>query len=543
MLYHSRRIHQNGSDDGDDSGDGMGEGAPTRTRTTLSADDGSHIVVSMPPLMRTTMTIVAVALFSSLLLLSPFPSAMMPALVDAAAFPGVVVVPAFRSTMTRRRPNFSAARASLRTPLPESRPSPSSSSSSSPESEITPSSSTTIHVDIDPPTLHHHHQQHHYHHHHLNLLRHHHHAIAWPTSPELESTPSSATTINVEIDPHTSHHHNLQILPHHNHHRNHHRHLETTTTTEATAPASRSPSHVLTVDEMRPIIRFKSKRTGKPKVLNLHGLRHLFAIILTMPLWMIGLEVAHALGDAFPGFDDDRGKFDGVGKAWCRAYLGMTDCYPDIDGDVGRLLGKGGNGAGGPCLFVANHASFLDIAVLCCVLNPTFKFIAKDSLEKFPGVGRQLVGGEHLLIDRCDKRSQLRTFKRAMKYLDDGVSIMAFPEGARSPDGRLMEFKGGMFSLAIKTGVPIVPLSLSNTHAVFPGVGFLPVQDGRGKLRVYVHDPIDVTGKDEGEIAAEVRRALLSELPWDQQPLAEDGGGARAKKQHKTTFPFGSLRR
>jgi 1-acyl-sn-glycerol-3-phosphate acyltransferase len=110
-----------------------------------------------------------------------------------------------------------------------------------------------------------------------------------------------------------------------------------------------------------------------------------------------------------------------------------------------------------------------------------------------------------------------------MKYLDDGVSIMAFPEGARSPDGRLMEFKGGMFSLAIKTGVPIVPLSLSNTHAVYPGVGFLPVQNGKDRLRVYVHDPISVTGKDEGDIAYEVRMALLSELPMDQHPLTESG--------------------
>ena len=65
-----------------------------------------------------------------------------------------------------------------------------------------------------------------------------------------------------------------------------------------------------------------------------------------------------------------------------------------------------------------------------------------------------------------------------------------------------MDFKGGMFSLAIKTGVPIVPLSLSNTHAVYPSVGFLPVQDGKDKLRVYVHDPIDVTGKSESKINA-----------------------------------------
>ena len=99
---------------------------------------------------------------------------------------------------------------------------------------------------------------------------------------------------------------------------------------------------------------------------------------------------------------------------------------------------------------------------------------------------------------------------------------MAFPEGKRSPDGRLMEFKGGIFSMAVKAKVPIVPLSIANTHAVMPDVGFLPVQSGeQGELRVFVHSPIDVEGKSEDEIAMEVREALLRELPVDQHPLEE----------------------
>jgi len=132
--------------------------------------------------------------------------------------------------------------------------------------------------------------------------------------------------------------------------------------------------------------------------------------------------------------------------------------------------------------------------------------------------------GEHVLIDRTTKRSQLRTFKEAITYLKNGVPIMAFPEGARSPDGRLMPFKGGIFSMAVKAKVPIVPLSLANTHAVMPGAGFVPVQNGKGKLRVFVHDAISVEGKGEEEIAREVREALLSELPYDQHPLEEVGG-------------------
>lgn len=98
---------------------------------------------------------------------------------------------------------------------------------------------------------------------------------------------------------------------------------------------------------------------------------------------------------------------------------------------------------------------------------------------------------------------------------------MAFPEGARSPDGRLMPFKGGIFSMAVKAQVPIVPLSLANTHTVMPSIGLMPVQSGRGKLRVFVHEAICVEGKSEEEIAREVKEALLSELPADQHPLEE----------------------
>ncbi len=76
--------------------------------------------------------------------------------------------------------------------------------------------------------------------------------------------------------------------------------------------------------------------------------------------------------------------------------------------------------------------------------------------------------------------------------------------------------------MAVKAKVTIVPLSLSNTHAVFPSIGFLPVQSGRDKLRVYVHDPINVEGKSEEEIAMEVRRALLNKLPLDQHPLEDN---------------------
>jgi 1-acyl-sn-glycerol-3-phosphate acyltransferase len=82
-----------------------------------------------------------------------------------------------------------------------------------------------------------------------------------------------------------------------------------------------------------------------------------------------------------------------------------------------------------------------------------------------------------------------------------------------------MEFKGGIFAMATKTDVPIVPITLSHTHAVMPGNSLFPVQPGWGKLHVHVHDPIVATGKTEAELADLVRASFLKTLPLEQHPL------------------------
>lgn len=127
--------------------------------------------------------------------------------------------------------------------------------------------------------------------------------------------------------------------------------------------------------------------------------------------------------------------------------------------------------------------------------------------------------GNHILIDREDKRSQLRTFKDAISWLKQGVPIMAFPEGMRSKDGRLMDFKRGLFSLATKAGVPIVPITLSNTHAVMPSFSYFPVQSGSGKIHIHVGEPIDSSGRTEVELEELVRAEFVAHLPPTQQPI------------------------
>ena len=160
------------------------------------------------------------------------------------------------------------------------------------------------------------------------------------------------------------------------------------------APSSNeiaTPStHVLELDQLKPYLSFS--KGGKQKVLNGTGLRHLGVILLTMPLWVLAMDVVHWLGDVLEDFDENRSAFDYTGKLWCRAYLMMTNCYPEVAGDVSRLKsGKMRRGSAAAAaegdeqkavMFVANHSSFLDIAVLCCVLDPVFKFIGEPERDK-----------------------------------------------------------------------------------------------------------------------------------------------------------------
>jgi 1-acyl-sn-glycerol-3-phosphate acyltransferase len=97
---------------------------------------------------------------------------------------------------------------------------------------------------------------------------------------------------------------------------------------------------------------------------------------------------------------------------------------------------------------------------------------------------------------------------------------MAFPEGMRSSDGRLKEFKKGIFSLAAKTRVPIIPITISHTHSVMPAFSLFPIQSGAGKVRVHVSDPISSEGKSEEELEILVRDTFLSNLPKCQLPIA-----------------------
>jgi hypothetical protein len=150
--------------------------------------------------------------------------------------------------------------------------------------------------------------------------------------------------------------------------------------------APKDVSYVLSRDQVHPIITLKGG-TPKEKVINAYGLLTLFVSLITGPVWMMAMMLVDAICKANEEWDPHRAIFDSTGKMWSKIWLSLSNSYPTITGEVEAL--KAGHG---PCLYVANHASWLDIPVLCTVLDPVFKFIAKSELENVPCIGQQLKG-------------------------------------------------------------------------------------------------------------------------------------------------------
>jgi 1-acyl-sn-glycerol-3-phosphate acyltransferase len=121
-----------------------------------------------------------------------------------------------------------------------------------------------------------------------------------------------------------------------------------------------------------------------------------------------------------------------------------------------------------PYIFAVNHQSQVDIFVLQGYLDFDFRWLAKLELFKVPVFGHAMRRAGYIPVDRSHGRKAVKSLDEAAKRIGDGTSVVIFPEGTRSPDGRLLKFKGGAMVLAIKAGVPVVPVGISGTYEVLP---------------------------------------------------------------------------
>ena len=118
-------------------------------------------------------------------------------------------------------------------------------------------------------------------------------------------------------------------------------------------------------------------------------------------------------------------------------------------------------------IYVANHQSLIDIMALLCINQP-FKWVAKESLFRIPFLGWSMGLAKHIRLARGRHGSIRETYEQARLWLARGISVFFFPEGTRSPDGEIHEFKALVGVLALTHGVDILPVWLGGTHAAMP---------------------------------------------------------------------------
>jgi 1-acyl-sn-glycerol-3-phosphate acyltransferase len=240
-----------------------------------------------------------------------------------------------------------------------------------------------------------------------------------------------------------------------------------------------------------------------------------FLMIYFLKLAVVGMvTVPAALVTILLGLFDPHGKHVYcIGRSW--AWLILT-----LGGVAIRVHGLDRLDARQPYLFMVNHQSNVDILVLLQSLAGfQLRWIAKKELLWVPFFGWAMWAGKHIAVDRSDSAGALGTLKKAAMRMANGISVVVFPEGTRSLDGRLLPFKRGGFLLAAKTGTAIVPVTINGSQKILPKGAW---RLRPGIVEVHVSEPISMRDRRPGALRAladEVQRIIEKKLaPHDAVP-------------------------
>jgi 1-acyl-sn-glycerol-3-phosphate acyltransferase len=235
---------------------------------------------------------------------------------------------------------------------------------------------------------------------------------------------------------------------------------------------------------------------------------YLFLFIITIYCGVCAYSVYRLTGKAE--------RAHGVARLWARVSLWLAGTRAQVEG-LDRIE------RGQPYIFAANHQSWFDIFALLAVIPHPFRWLAKEELFRVPVLGLAMEACGAIPIDRRDRHKAFESINQAAERARRGASIFIFPEGTRSMDGMLQEFKAGGFILAIKSQQPIVPVSISGSHKVLPKAGDWRIRPG--KIRMTVSDPIPTEGltvKDRDRLMRWVRGAIRKHLPGSEGGVVPD---------------------
>ena len=188
-------------------------------------------------------------------------------------------------------------------------------------------------------------------------------------------------------------------------------------------------------------------------------------------------------------------------RNWARAAVLFSGSQVSVQGTENVPLEQS-------ALFVANHQSYMDIAVLLGFVPGNKGFIAKIELAKIPLVSRWMERMHSLFLDRQNLRKSLLTMREAIKVLKDGHSLVIFPEGTRSKSNQVSEFKRGSLSIAEKAGVPVVPVAIIGSYKILEGNRGMRVCPAQ--IKVIIEKPLYPGDMAPGKDLATYVRDMIS---------------------------------
>ena len=177
----------------------------------------------------------------------------------------------------------------------------------------------------------------------------------------------------------------------------------------------------------------------------------------------------------------------------------------------------------GVCLFVANHTSSADAPAVVGAIPRRIAVLIKKSLFNWPIVGQAFRSVNFIPVERGSRDAAIASVDRAVEAMKAGQSFLIYPEGTRSPDGRLQEFKKGAAALAIKAGVPVVPMACSGAHQVMAKRSLVT---RAGEILVEFLEPIDASKyswEERDALNKRMHDEMAAGLPPEQRPLGFPG--------------------
>ena len=192
-------------------------------------------------------------------------------------------------------------------------------------------------------------------------------------------------------------------------------------------------------------------------------------------------------------FFDPKGRIQhGFAHLWSRMILATAGCELQVEGLQNVDLAH-------PYIYASNHQSAFDIPTLYVGLPVQFRIMAKKELFLYPFMGWHMKRSGQIPIERENARSSLKSLARASETVRGGTPLFVFPEGGRTPDGTIKPFLSGAFYVAIKAGVPIVPMAIVGTYEALPMNSYVIRPH---PIRLIVGHPISTEGMNPREMNA-----------------------------------------